>query len=481
MNERYLNLLKKTENWIEAHKAEFVSELQAFTRIPSVSRSDLAEKDAPFGQDCRRVLDYALQRGRDYGFETIDHDGYAGSVCYGDPDNAIGLFTHLDVVPAGEDWLYPPFAAVYLPEHDAVIGRGADDNKCVAVACFFVMRMLKEFGWKLRHGIRLYCGTSEETGMQDMIALLDKGHRFPKLSLVPDSGFPVNIGQKGSVSGDLSIPCAGNLLAFRAGTARNKIPDTAEALLSDPYDTVADAWKHTAVAADAIKIEAAAEGTRITAYGRSAHAASPESGLNPIHLLTGALCDADLLRGDCKDAIHTLCKLTQDHTGTTEGIAYRDAMSGALTNVYAVAELKDGILHIRSDCRTPITCHVEDVVAHLTQVWTQEGFKIDKIAYSKPYYIPQDNPYVVALQNLFHEITGREDPPFVMGGGNYARVIPNAISFGPGMPTKKNIRDFLPAGRGGCHGKDEAVVMEKVHNCAKIYVMAVAMLDEMLD
>jgi succinyl-diaminopimelate desuccinylase len=87
----------------------------------------------------------------------------------------------------------------------------------------------------------------------------------------------------------------------------------------------------------------------------------------------------------------------------------------------------------------------------------------------------------VALQKLFQEITGRADQPFVMSGGNYARVIPNAISFGPGMPTKKSISDFLPAGRGYCHGKDEAVIMEKVHNCAKIYVLAIAMLDEMLE
>lgn len=482
MNERYSQLIHQTEEWIQAHKEEFVTELQALTRIPSVSRSDLAEPGAPFGKECRRVLDHALSRGREYGFEIIDHDGYAGSICYGDPNNAIGLFTHLDVVPAGDDWLYPPFAATYLPEHDAIIGRGADDNKCVAVACLFVMRMLREFDWKLRHGIRLYCGTSEETGMQDMIALLKMGHHFPNISLVPDSGFPVNYGQKGSVSADLSLSCEGNLLSFDAGSARNMIPDTASAVLSIEYSAARNALSPLSAWNNGeLEIAALPEGCKIVARGRSAHAASPATGINPIHVLSCALLEADLLQGSCKSAIAELCRLTADYSGSDEGVSYRDEMSGDLTLVYSVAHLCDGSLQIQSDCRTPITCDVEMLVKKLTETWETRKIAIKKLSYSKPYYISPNDSRVLLLQNLFHEVTGRDDSPFVMGGGNYARVIPNAISFGPGMPTKKKISDFLPAGRGYCHGKDEAVVMEKVHNCAKIYVLAIAMLDEMIE
>lgn len=89
--------------------------------------------------------------------------------------------------------------------------------------------------------------------------------------------------------------------------------------------------------------------------------------------------------------------------------------------------------------------------------------------------------FIAELQKLFNDITGQNSQPFVMGGGIYARVIPNAISFGPGMATRQKISDFLPAGHGGCHGKDEAVVMEKAYNCARIYIAAIVMLDEMID
>lgn len=482
MDKMLAQLLEKTEAWIDAHREEFVTELQGLTRIPSVSRADLAEPGAPFGPDCRRVLDYALERGRHYGFETFDHDGYAGSICYGDPDSAIGLFSHLDVVPVGDGWIYPPFDAVYLPEYDAVIGRGADDNKCTAVANLFVMRMLREFEIPLKHGIRLFCGTSEETGMQDMTALLDQGFRFPKLSLVPDSGFPVNYGQKGSVSGDMSICCTGNLLAFDAGEARNVVPDLAEAVLAADEAAVREALaKLDSDITAPLTVTAYGEGTKIAANGKSAHAASPESGVNAIYLLTRALSLSGLLSGSCAKAVKLLCDLTSDYTGKNEGVSYRDDMSGALTLVYGAAHLRDGKLSVKADCRTPITCDAVRLEENLKNAWTSGGWTIDRTSCSKPYYISKDDRYVAALQQLFKDITGRDDQPFVMGGGNYARVIPNAVSFGPGMATKRSISEFLPAGHGGCHSRDEAVIMEKVHNCAKIYVLAVVMLDRMME
>lgn len=482
MDEKMTALLRRTEDWIEAHRAEFITELQALTRVPSVSRADLAEEGAPFGPDCRKVLDLALERGRHYGFETMDHEGYAGSICYGDPDDAIGIFAHLDVVPVEDGWLYPPFEATYLPEYDAIIGRGADDNKCAAVAGLFVMRMLREFGWELKHGVRLICGTSEETGMQDMIALREKGFKFPRLSLVPDSGFPVNYGQKGMVDAELSIECDGNLLSFDAGTVRNAVPNHAECVLALDEAVVKDAFaKLPSEHIEPLTITPCEKGTRVTAAGVSAHASTPQNGVSAIHLLTRALCEANLLSDSAATAMRLVSELTADCTGANVGVAYSDEMSGELTLVYGVAHLKDGVLTLSADSRTPITCDAERLIADLTAAWEKQGFAVAKSHVSKPYYIPKDDPYVVALQTLFKDITGRDNEPFVMGGGNYARVVPNALSFGPGMPTKRQISEFLPEGRGGCHSLDEAIIMEKVHNCAKIYVLAVAMLDEMLD
>lgn len=485
MEEKYTKLLKQAEEWIDAHKAEFISEIQGLVRIPSVSRADLAEPGAPFGPDCRRVLDYALERGRHYGFETMDHDGYAGSICLGDTaaDNSIGIIAHLDVVPVGDGWIYPPFEAAYLPEYDAIIGRGTDDNKGPAVLGLFAMRMLREFGWPLKHGIRLLCGMSEETGMQDMAALLKKGMKFPKLSLVPDSGFPVNYAQKGSIDAEISIPCEGNLIAFDAGTVRNVVPDHAECTLSLDAETVKQAFAVLAPELTAsLTVSSCEKGTVVTAAGRAAHAAGPAAGINAIQLLTRALSLSGLLNGSCEKAVRGVCELTADPFGESEGVAYRDDVSGELTLVYGVAHLRNGVLTVSVDSRVPITWDPGELCDRLTAgAWTNLGFTVARRETSKPFYIPKDDPRVVGLQDLYKNITGRDDQPYTMGGGTYSRVVPNAITFGAGLPTAKGPADFLPEGHGACHGKDEVVMMEKIYTASKIYLLALAFLDEILD
>ena len=132
MQEKYVQLLDKAGKWIEEHKQEFIEELQGLARIPSVSRADLAQPGAPFGPDCKRVLDYALERGDFWGFKTQNHEGAAGSITYGDEEETIGVIAHLDVVPVGEGWVYPTFGATYLPEYDVMIGRGAVSDPFLA-------------------------------------------------------------------------------------------------------------------------------------------------------------------------------------------------------------------------------------------------------------------------------------------------------------------------------------------------------------
>lgn len=472
-------LLARAEAWIAAHREEYIAELQGIARIPSVSRADLAQPGAPFGPDCRRVLDYALERGRFYGFETADHDGYAGSVTWGDFDHAIGVIAHLDVVPVGDGWVYPCFGATYLPEHDVLIGRGVDDNKSAFVAGLFAMRMLREFGVPMRHGVRLICGTSEETGMQDMQALRKMGHRFPDTSLVPDAGFPVNYAQKGMIDGALTAPCAGNLLALDAGSVRNVIPDEAVCIVAADMDAVRAALS-AADAADAalIELSPADGGTRIAAKGKSGHAAHPAGGDSAIARLARVLTVSGLLTGTAREAIAALADLTADANGVTEGVAYTDEPSGELTLVYGVAHLKDGLLTVSVDCRYPVTMDGAALQDNLRTAWAGRGFTVKDFDLSEPFYIPMDDPRVVALQALYKDVTGRDDPPYAMGGGTYSRAVPGAISFGPGMPgIKRDYSAFLPEGHGGAHGRDEVLPIDKLLTVSRIYVAALAELD----
>lgn len=476
-------LLTRAEEWIAAHREEYISEVQGIARIPSVSRADLAQPGAPFGPDCRKVLDYALARGRFYGFDTADHDGYAGSITLGDADHAIGVIAHLDVVPVGEGWVYPPFGATYLPEQDVLIGRGVDDNKSAFVAGLFAMRMLREFDIPLRHGIRLICGTSEETGMQDMQALRRMGHRFPSTSLVPDAGFPVNYAQKGMIDGAIAVPCTGNLLMLDAGSVRNVIPDEAVCVVAADIEAVRAALSAIDPADTALLTLSAVEGgTRIAAKGKAGHAAFPAGGDNAIARLARVLTASALLTGTAREAIAALADLTADASGITEGVACTDEPSGALTLVYGVAHLKDGWLTVSVDCRYPVTMDGAALEADLRQAWALRGFTVKEFDLSAPFYIPVDDPRVAALQALYKDVTGRDDPPYAMGGGTYSRAVPGAISFGPGMPgTKRDFSAFLPEGHGGAHGRDEVLPIDKLLTVSKIYVAALAELDSIVE
>ena len=480
-NEKNAGRTDAAEQWMREHREELIREIQAAVRIPSVSRPEQAAPGAPFGTECRRILDHMLARGKAYGFRTRNLDGWAGTISMGDEEHAIGIAAHLDVVPAGDGWVYPPFEGTYLPEQDAVIGRGADDNKGPAVAALFLMRMIRDLKIPMRRGIRLYCGVSEENGMADMRHLRENGERFPEVTLVPDAAFPANYGQKGSLNGWIRAGMDGNLTAFRSGSALNIIPDRAECEVEVPLSAALEAADRLAEdLRSALELEEIPAGVRIRASGVSGHAAAPERSVNAIHLLCSALAGMELLTGSGRKVIAALADLTADSWCESEGAAFEDEISGKTTLVYSTAELSGGRLTVGVDCRFSISYDAALLRERLKQAWARRGFSDAGISVSPPFHIPKDDPRIAALQQVYTEVTGREDPPYTMGGGTYSREIPDAISFGFSMPGKRRDLSFLPSGHGGAHGRDEVLRMDKIENGMRIYLAALLSLDRIL-
>lgn len=482
MTDAMRKLVSRADEWLNTHREEIILELQTLARIPSVSRADPGQEDAPFGPECRRVLDTAAQMGRELGFETRVEKGCVGIISMGPRDRRIGIMAHLDVVPAGDGWVYPPFDAVYLPEHDALVGRGVNDNKAAAIMGLSVMRMLRDFQIPLHCGVDLYCGSSEETGMQDMRILRKAGHVFPDLSLVPDAAFPVNYAQKGGITGYIRAEARGNLLSMDCGNgAFNVIPDRARCTLqvSMPHALEALGRLDTSLQAR-LGIVQVPEGVEITASGVSGHAAHPERSLNALHVLSRGLTEMEILEGSCRQAVAGLCTLTSDTCGKSEGVAFEDEISGVLTLVYTLCRLKDGFLEIGLDSRVPVTCPMNSLVQSLTSAWASLGYSVITLETADAFHISRDSRFVQALQEIYENLTGRKDPCYSMGGGTYSRVIPDAISFGMGMPGASEDLSFLPEGHGGVHGRDEVLFVQDLLNCARIYLPAIVQLDGLL-
>ena len=96
-------------NIIENLKNDIIRSTQELIKIPSVYEKSDDEK-IPFGKNINSALEYMLNLGKQLGFRTKNVDGYCGYIEFGKGNEIVGIIGHLDVVPEGEDWTYPPFS-----------------------------------------------------------------------------------------------------------------------------------------------------------------------------------------------------------------------------------------------------------------------------------------------------------------------------------------------------------------------------------
>ena len=183
---------KTVDAIIEKNKPQLIESLQMSIRIPSVEGNP--EPGAPFGPEVRRALNHALATARDLGLKTTDMEGYVGCAEYGEGEEMLGILCHLDVVPEGEGWNFPPYAAVI--DNDIMYGRGTLDDKGPAFAAMYALHAIKEAGIKLRRRVRIILGTNEETGWGCMDYYKQHGEK-PTLAFTPDGEYPVVNSEKG--------------------------------------------------------------------------------------------------------------------------------------------------------------------------------------------------------------------------------------------------------------------------------------------
>lgn len=494
-------LYQKVSAWFEAHKKSMVADIIRLVRIESISRP--GEGDTPFGKGCLRALKEMLAMGEEYGFHTESYDDMVGSIGNKDKDweNLIGFWNHLDVVPVGNGWKYTPFDPV-VREH-FLIGRGAQDNKGPAVGILYMMRCLRELNIPLNHELCLFVGTDEERGMED-IAHYRAHYPTPKLSMIADSGFPVCYGEKGIIEGRMisASPVTGQVLEVHGGSAANMIPDRAEILLADcaslreeltqlfsavtlPCEINEKGKEKEARPAERPPVEWKAEprGIRIIAHGTSRHSAFPEGSVNAIHELSLFLTRLTSLPGQDKEIFASVEKLSREYYGKEAGIAFEDSISGKTTCAATVLTLEEGHLCLTLNIRYGIKAEDEENIRALRQCGIDNGMEWNLERNSRPNYFPKEHPAVERLTGLYNEITGLDAKSFVMGGGTYARMLPNAFAYGVGgmreneedKEVKKRL--FAP-GHGGAHEPDEALNIRLLTEAMKIYTMAVVELNE---
>ncbi len=463
---------KKVDEWIAAHEQELYGDIMTLVRIPSVSESS-SRDFPPYGKACRDALDEALSLAEKYGFQTKNHEYYCGTVTMpGRSDERIGMFSHLDVVPPGTGWATDPFEPFIRDGY--MFGRGAKDNKGPAMACLYAMRCLKDLNATPERSVMLFLGCNEEVGMGD-IAYYLQHNEAPRFSFTGDASFSVCYAEKGVLEVDLEAHAEGNIARLQAGTASNVVPNKATAWLKALSAGQAAALQ---TCKDIVNVEQEPDGTwRVEAKGVAAHAAFCEKGESAILALIRAIIAAGCTEGSEESVLKGMASALSTIYGEGFGIAFEDDASGKTTCIGGLASGDGKKICLNLNIRYSVTQPIEALRAGLEKAVGAFGFRIVNFNDNPPAYVPREEPIIDALANCCNEVLGYDLPPYSMGGGTYARKLPNAVAYGPDVKVEP---DPFENGHGRGHQPDEAMKLLNLRRAIKIYVSALRLIDAYL-
>ncbi len=463
---------KRIENWIEEHKEEFIADLSKIIAVPSVATFGVSEGEYPFGIESANVLAAAKELVESYGFPVKNLDNYCLVANVGEGEEKIGILGHLDVVPCGNDWNYPPYQLTV--DGDLLIGRGVLDDKGPLWASIFAVRCLKDLGLLPKRQIEFFMGGQEECGMNDIKHYKEVSEKLPVASFTPDGNYPLCHGEKGGLRFYLAIPCHDEkIVDFAGGTVRNVVADKATVTLKG---VCKKCIAEKIAANERIAVEEDGELLRITAAGASVHASIPENGINAIGVLANALLDAGIFEGEAKEAMEFLKLVNSDYNGAALGVPVEDEPSGKLTHVGGVIGIDRGILNLSIDIRYPVTFDGDELIAKISETVEPYKVTVHDIADSKPTYAPADSDLVRTCMRVIKSVFQRDHwEPYTMGGGTYARHMPNACALGPEDPDYESPFGLF---RGSIHQADESTPAKLLFDTMKVYAKLLVELDD---
>jgi predicted dipeptidase len=362
----------------------------------------------------------------------------------------LGLVVHGDVVPAGNaaDWSVPPFTCT--ERGGLLYGRGVVDDKGPLVQALLAMATLRDSRRARTHTVRLLVGWTEESAGTDMTEYR-KVSRAPDLSLVLDSDFPVVVGEKAwdalevtaaepwTVRGDTA---GWRIVALEAGTGTSIVPNRATAVIAGAVERDFAGAKLP----DAYRVEtaAAAEGLRVTVFGRAAHAGMNIAGGRNALVMLARMLEGKLAPSGAADLLAFARLAGQDLHGTGLGIDQNDPLWGRFAvNPATVKGAPAGGLMLTVNFRrippTTATGMKARLTERLAEFNAQHGSRLTAGGYfeDEPFSVDPEARLVKRLLATYQRATGRRDRPTIIGGGTYARRLPNAVAFGmwfPGAP-----------------------------------------------
>lgn len=408
---------------------EMIEALQKLVSFQSIAKEEGPEY--PYGKEVCGAKEYVLELAKSFGMRAEDVPGKYAYIEIGEGPRLIGILSHLDVVPAGDGWTQDPFGGEIVDGR--IYGRGTTDDKGPTIAVLYAMKALKE-KTTLSARIRLILGQTEENGEWRDIEAYTDAEEIPECGFTPDGDFPAIQNELGAMVFQVQMPQSG-LLQGEGGTAPNMVP--------------ARAWVKT-------------EFGTYEASGKACHGCAPWLGLNGISELMEKVYQAE--------PENRFLRMYADLIGKTIygeklGIAAEDE-SGKLTLNVGLFEVRDETATLMVDIRYPAKKNPDEISGSLVRQFSSYGASCECVYHVRPLYTPSDSPVLGALLSAYREVTGDDSRPISIGGGTYAKAMPNMVAFGPNFPGHENRE----------HMEDEYILVEDFLKLEEIYERALAYL-----
>ena len=203
--------------------------------------------------------------------------------------------------------------------------------------------------------------------------------------------------------------------------------------------------------------------------GIAAHAMEPEKGKNAIIQLIAFLDKIGLDNSDIASYIHFFAKnIGMETDGNSLGIKCMDD-TGELTLNVGVIDLNEDKGLVKVNPRYPCTFKGANIMKKIEEKARTAGIEIKILMDQPPLYFPIDHPVIKILMKVFEEQTNQKGlQPLSIGGGTYAKAMPNIVGFGPLFPGEPVVE----------HRPNEYFEIEDLILNAKIYAHAIYELDK---
>ena len=427
--------------------------LESLIGIKSTGASEVKEPGLgtlPYGSAPFSALKFFLDDASASGMRTGVIENRVGWCEFGPADaDLIGIVCHLDVVPAGDGWTTSPFE---LTLKDGILyGRGIVDDKGPACASYFAMKRLLATGFMPSKRIRLILGTDEERTCSCVETYAELGE-IPSFAITPDAEFPVIYAEKGILHVKIVNSSPSTLKAI-GGSAANMVPASCSCLIN---------------------------GVEYSAKGKMAHASKPELGVNAIFELIKQLDSASVDYSSSPLLSFISKEIVYSSPAEYTGCSVTDE-SGSVTANPSVLNCSDSGESLVIDIRCPVTYQMSDIVAKLSDTAESYGLTVEVLNQMDPLYKSKDLPQIALLTEIWKsnmpsysgykpEYLSEYTEPIAIGGGTYARHMPNTIAFGIQAPWQED----------QCHQANECRALSDFETDIKVMTEAIMGLSEYL-